>query len=92
MMLMELFLVLLWQNFFDDIGFDYVIRIPNRFKDGYGLNVEIINELDVSLIITVDNGIAAVEAARVCKEKNIDLIITDHPYASRSFARCFCYY
>lgn len=46
-MLMESFLVLLWQNFFDDIGFDYIIRIPNRFKDGYGLNAEIINELDV---------------------------------------------
>lgn len=65
-------------EFFDDIGFDYIIRIPNRFKDGYGLNAEIINELDVSLIITVDNGIAAIEAAKLCKEKNIDLIITDH--------------
>ncbi|WP_222149287.1 DHH family phosphoesterase, partial [Campylobacter coli] len=49
-----------------------------RFKDGYGLNAEIINELDVNLIITVDNGIAALEAAKLCKEKNIDLIITDH--------------
>ncbi|WLR12877.1 single-stranded-DNA-specific exonuclease RecJ [Campylobacter jejuni] len=65
-------------EFFDDIGFDYIIRIPNRFKDGYGLNAEIINELDVNLIITVDNGIAALEAAKLCKEKNIDLIITDH--------------
>ncbi|MBZ7964954.1 single-stranded-DNA-specific exonuclease RecJ [Campylobacter sp. 2457A] len=65
-------------EFFDDIGFDYIVRIPNRFKDGYGLNSEIINELDVDLIITVDNGIAALEAAKLCKEKNIDLIITDH--------------
>ncbi len=65
-------------EFFDDIGFDYTVRIPNRFKDGYGLNAEIINELDVGLIITVDNGIAAFEAAKLCKEKNIDLIITDH--------------
>lgn len=66
-------------EFFDDIGFDYVIKIPNRFKDGYGLNEEIINELkDVNLIITVDNGIAAVEAAKICQEKGIDLIITDH--------------
>lgn len=69
MMLMGLSLVLLWQNFFDDIGFDYTVRIPNRFKDGYGLNAEIINELDVNLIITVDNGIAAFEAAKLCKEK-----------------------
>ncbi|MCX2683469.1 single-stranded-DNA-specific exonuclease RecJ [Campylobacter sp. MIT 21-1685] len=65
-------------EFFDDIGFDYVVRIPNRFKDGYGLNAELIKELDVDLIITVDNGIAAIEAAKLCKEKGIDLIITDH--------------
>lgn len=65
-------------EFFDDIGFDYVVRIPNRFKDGYGLNVELIKELDVDVIITVDNGIAAIEAAKLCKEKGIDLIITDH--------------
>ena len=65
-------------EFFDDIGFDYVVKIPNRFKDGYGLNEEIINELNVDVIITVDNGIAALEAAKLCKEKKIDLIITDH--------------
>lgn len=65
-------------EFFDDLGFDYVVKIPNRFKDGYGLNEEIIKELDCDLIITVDNGIAAIDAAKLCKEKNIDLIITDH--------------
>ncbi|EAK0455352.1 single-stranded-DNA-specific exonuclease RecJ [Campylobacter upsaliensis] len=66
-------------EFFDDIGFDYSVKIPNRFKDGYGLNEEIINELeDIKVIITVDNGIAALEAAKLCKERGIDLIITDH--------------
>lgn len=65
-------------EFFDDIGFDYIVKIPNRFKDGYGLNEEIINELNVDLIITVDNGIAAKDAANLCLEKNVDLIITDH--------------
>ncbi|MGG7073625.1 single-stranded-DNA-specific exonuclease RecJ [Campylobacter sp. 9BO] len=67
-------------EFFDDIGVkNYQVRIPNRFKDGYGLNPEIIDELgDVSLIITVDNGISAHEAAQICAERGIDLIITDH--------------
>ena len=68
-------------DFFDDLGVkDYLVKIPNRFKDGYGLNPEIIDELsaDVSLIITVDNGISANDAAIICKEKGIDLIITDH--------------
>ncbi len=65
-------------EFFDDIGVDVVLKIPNRFEDGYGISPKIIEKLDVDLIITVDNGISAVEAAKVCKEKNIDLIITDH--------------
>ena len=67
-------------DFFDELGVDYVVKIPNRFTDGYGLNSEILNELDesVSLIITVDNGISANEAADICKAKGIDLIITDH--------------
>ncbi|MBR4140745.1 MAG: DHH family phosphoesterase, partial [Campylobacter sp.] len=66
-------------DFFDELGVDYVVKIPNRFTDGYGLNPEILNELDgVSLIITVDNGISANEAAEICKAKGIDLIITDH--------------
>lgn len=65
-------------EFFDDIGFDYSVKIPNRFKDGYGINEELINQLDVDLIITVDNGIAALNAAKLCKQKGIDLIITDH--------------
>ena len=65
-------------DFFDDLGVDYTMRIPNRFSDGYGLNPSIVEELDATLIITVDNGISAVEAAEKCLEKGIDLIITDH--------------
>lgn len=65
-------------EFFDELSADYVVKIPNRFKDGYGLNADIANELNASLIITVDNGIGAVEAAELCAKKGVDLIITDH--------------
>ena len=65
-------------QFFDDLGVDYSLIIPNRFTDGYGLNPEIVSKLDVHVIITVDNGISAVEAAQICKAQGIDLIITDH--------------
>jgi len=65
-------------EFFDDIGVKYSIIIPNRFNDGYGLNPEIVKRLKADVIITVDNGISAVEAAVFCKENGIDLIITDH--------------
>jgi len=61
------------------LGADYEVRIPNRFTDGYGINPEIIDEFnDANLIITVDNGISAVEAGEECLKKGIDLIITDH--------------
>lgn len=65
-------------TFFDDIGVDYESMIPNRFQDGYGLSLNIIKKLDAKVIITVDNGISAVESALYCKENGIDLIITDH--------------
>jgi len=65
-------------EFFDDLGVEYTLKIPNRFKDGYGISKEIVQNLDVDIIITVDNGISAVEAAEICLQKGIDLIITDH--------------
>ena len=66
-------------EFFDDIGVHTQVKIPNRFVDGYGLKKEIVHKLgNVDLIITVDNGISAHEAADFCFEAGIDLIITDH--------------
>jgi len=65
-------------EFFEDIGVDIDLIIPNRFKDGYGINEKLLQKIDANLIITVDNGISAVDAANVCKKRGIDLIITDH--------------
>ncbi len=55
--------------------------IPNRFTEGYGPNEEAFRNAQsegVSLIITVDTGIAANHEADVARELGIDLIITDH--------------
>ena len=69
----------LMKLFFDEIDYPVEWIIPNRFKDGYGLSSNIIPRIEgTDLAITVDNGISAVDAAEICKEKNIDLIITDH--------------
>ena len=65
-------------TFFDDIGVVYDLVIPNRFSDGYGLSLDIVKRLNADVIITVDNGISALEPAIYCKENGIDLIITDH--------------
>ncbi len=65
--------------FFSEIALPLDWFIPNRFRDGYGLSTTIIPKIvDYDLAITVDNGISAVEASKLCQKYNIDLIITDH--------------
>lgn len=65
-------------EFFKQIPYPLEAIIPNRFTDGYGVNPNVLKRIDSDLIITVDNGISAIEAAKICKERGIDLIITDH--------------
>lgn len=55
--------------------------IPHRIKDGYGLNEHLILEaLDagIELIVTCDNGIAAIPQIALAKSLGIDVIVTDH--------------
>ena len=62
-------------------GVNCEFHIPNREDEGYGLNSEAIRRFydsGVTLIITVDCGITAVEEALYAKSIGIDLIITDH--------------
>lgn len=56
-----------------------VTRLPHRFSEGYGLSEKIIDEIPYgSLLITVDNGIAAGTAVKKAKEKGMTVIVTDH--------------
>lgn len=62
-------------------GADVVHFIPERLKDGYGLQPTAIERLHadgVSLVISVDCGIRGADAARRARELGVDLIITDH--------------
>lgn len=55
--------------------------IPDRIKDGYGLNIDLIDRaLDdgVDTIITCDNGIAAADEIAYGKENGLTVIVTDH--------------
>ena len=65
-------------DFFKQIPYPLEVIIPNRFSDGYGVSPNVLQRIDADLIITVDNGISAIDAASICKERGIDLIITDH--------------
>lgn len=56
-------------------------QIPERIKDGYGINESIIRragEEGIDTLITCDNGIAALEQIRMAKELGMTVLITDH--------------
>lgn len=56
-------------------------RIPDRIKEGYGINKQIIEEAHndgIDTIITCDNGIAAIEEIAYAKELGMTVIVTDH--------------
>lgn len=63
------------------LGANVNFFLPNRQRDGYGLSVATIERAAANgyrVVITVDNGIAAIAPARRARELGIDLIITDH--------------
>ncbi|MBP0957345.1 MAG: single-stranded-DNA-specific exonuclease RecJ [Oscillospiraceae bacterium] len=67
-------------GYLTDIGGNVITYINER-SEGYGMNLEAVRKLHeqgVSLIVTVDNGISAIDEAALCKELGITLIITDH--------------
>ena len=69
------------KRFFHDINKECNVYIPNRLKEGYGLNKNAIKKLSedgTNLIITVDCGITAIEETKYAKELGIDIVITDH--------------
>lgn len=69
-------------KYFDSIGRKVDVFLPQRLLDGYGLSNDTIDKIitlyNPDLIITVDCGISCHDEVEYCKEKNIDIIITDH--------------
>ena len=68
-------------SFLNDNGADVEYFIPDRMKDGYGLNVFAVNKLSkkgTRLIITVDCGISSFGEVELAKAQKMDVIITDH--------------
>lgn len=63
------------------IGADADYYIPSRIEEGYGLNksaADTLLERGTRLIVTVDNGISAVEETKYIKSLGMDIVITDH--------------
>ena len=77
------------------LGADADTDIPDRMKDGYGLNVRLIekaHEDGIDTILTCDNGIAAKEEIRYGKSLGMTVIVTDHhevPFEEGDEGKCF---
>ena len=68
-------------HFFRDIGITVGYYLPERMKEGYGLNenaVRAITKEGASLMITADCGITAVREVELAGSLGLDVIITDH--------------
>lgn len=76
------------------LGAKVIPFIPNRERHGYGLSVkgvdEVVRNHRPGLMITVDNGIVAHEAADYAKTKGVDLIITDHHQKAGTLPESLC--
>jgi len=62
--------------------------VPNRFVHGYGLTPELLDEIPLEkqpdLLLTVDNGIAAIAGVREARERGIRVLVTDHHLAAET--------
>ena len=68
-------------SYLEASGGNVIFYIPSREGEGYGLHKEAIDKLkaqEVSLIVTVDNGISALEEIAYAKTLGMDVVVTDH--------------
>ena len=73
--------VALVYNYFKDWCPQVTTYIPDRYQEGYGISyqgIDYASDNDISLIITLDCGIKAIDKVNYAKEKGIDFIICDH--------------
>lgn len=67
-------------SYLECMGADVIYRLPER-NEGYGLNADVVKEISengVKLIVTVDNGISAIEEAKLIYSLGMKLVVTDH--------------
>ena len=73
--------VSLFYLFLSDLYNNVTYYLPDRYKEGYGVSFQGINyasDNNISLIITLDCGIKAIDKVDYAKEKGIDVIVCDH--------------
>ncbi|ALS27029.1 single-stranded DNA exonuclease RecJ [Paenibacillus sp. 32O-W] len=66
---------------FRRLGYDFDYYIPDRLKEGYGLNRPAIDQAaaaGVRLLLTVDTGVSAVDEVAYARELGMEVVVTDH--------------
>jgi len=65
---------------FRHLGATVACRLPRRFSEGYGMSTAAIDEIadKNTLIVTVDNGITAIEQIAYAREKGFSIVVIDH--------------
>ncbi len=79
---------------FEAVGIQYGFYIPDRMEEGYGLSLSAISKAydkGYRNVISVDNGVRAVEAMKLIKEKNMRFILTDHHTFHEEDIHCDCF-
>lgn len=68
-------------SYLKSVGASVIYHVPDRMKEGYGLNKEAVKrfkEQHIDLIITVDNGISAFDEVALANDLGMDVVVTDH--------------
>lgn len=69
------------KRMFDKLNYEVGFFIPSRYKEGYGLNKDRVDQFILkgyNLIITLDNGVSCNEIISYCNLKNVDVVVVDH--------------
>ena len=75
------------------LGAEVLVRLPDRFTEGYGISIKAIDEMlekGVTLFITVDNGIRAINEIAYAREKGAKVIVLDHHEPGEDVPDCEC--
>lgn len=81
----------LMREVFSWLGIDVRIYIPSRLQEGYGMNAGALDTLmkeGVSLVITVDNGIASADLIETYRAKGLEFVVTDHHQLPDTLPHC----
>lgn len=68
-------------GFLSEIKANYIVHIPNRFSEGYGLNISVVEKMKqngAKVLVTLDNGTTAIKEIELAQSYGMKIVILDH--------------